>query len=88
MTARLLMLVSCLAVLGCGPLPGHPKPGPLVPRPDQVVDFPTLYRQNCSACHGAEGMNGPSYPLANPTYQALVDEQVLHQVWPTVIRAR
>jgi cytochrome c oxidase cbb3-type subunit III len=79
-TARLLMLVSCLAVLGCGPLPGHPKPGPEVPRPDSVVDFATLYRQNCSACHGAEGMNGPSYPLANPTYQALVDEQVLHQV--------
>jgi cytochrome c oxidase cbb3-type subunit III len=74
------MLVSCLAVLGCGPLPGHPKPGPEVPRPDEVVDFATLYRQNCSACHGAEGMNGPSYPLANPTYQALVDEQVLHQV--------
>ena len=80
MTARLLMLVSCLAVLGCGPLPGHPKPGPEVPRPDEVVDFPTLYRQNCSGCHGPEGMNGPSYPLANPTYQALVNEQELHQV--------
>jgi cytochrome c oxidase cbb3-type subunit III len=79
-TARLLLLVSCFAVLGCGPLPGHPKPGPEVPRPDEVVDFPTLYRQNCSGCHGAEGMNGPSYPLANPTYQALVDGQVLHQV--------
>jgi mono/diheme cytochrome c family protein len=78
--ARLLMtLVSCIAVLGCGPLPGRPKPGSEVPRPDSVVDFATLYRQNCSACHGADGMNGPSYPLANPTYQALVDEQVLHQ---------
>jgi mono/diheme cytochrome c family protein len=78
--ARLLMtLVSCIAVLGCGQLPGRPKPGPEVPRPDSVVDFATLYRQNCSACHGADGMNGPSYPLANPTYQALVDEQVLHQ---------
>jgi cytochrome c oxidase cbb3-type subunit 3/ubiquinol-cytochrome c reductase cytochrome c subunit len=75
-----LMLVSCIAVLGCGPLPGRPKPGPEVPRPDSVVDFATLYRENCSACHGAEGMNGPSYPLANPTYQALVDEQLLHQV--------
>jgi cytochrome c oxidase cbb3-type subunit III len=79
-TARLLMLVSCLTVLGCGPLPGRPKPGPEVPRPDSVVDFATLYRQNCSACHGAQGMNGPSYPLANPNYQALVDEQVLHHV--------
>lgn len=88
MMARLrsssLLLVSCVAscitVLGCGSLPGHPKPGPEVPRPDSVLDFATLYRQNCSACHGAGGMNGPSYPLANPNYQALVDEQFLHQV--------
>ncbi len=80
MTARLLMLVCCVTVVGCGPLPGHPKPGPEVPRPESVVDFATLYRQNCSACHGAEGVNGPSYPLANPAYQALVNEQILHQV--------
>jgi cytochrome c oxidase cbb3-type subunit III len=78
--ARFLMtLVSCIAVLGCSQLPGRPKPGPEVPRPDSIVDFATLYSQNCSACHGAQGMNGPSYPLANPTYQAMVDEQVLHQ---------
>jgi cytochrome c oxidase cbb3-type subunit III len=75
-----LMLVSCFVVLGCEQLPGRPKPGPEVPRPDSVTDFATLYRENCSACHGAEGMNGPSYPLANPEYQELVDEQVLHQV--------
>lgn len=81
MTARpFITLLSCIAVLGCGQLPGKPGPGPEVPLPDSVVNFTTLYRQNCSACHGAEGMNGPSYPLANPKYQALVDEQVLHQI--------
>lgn len=74
------MLVSCIAVLGCGQLPGHPKPGPEVPNPESVVDFATLYRENCSGCHGTDGKNGPSYPLANPTYQALVNEQVLHDV--------
>jgi cytochrome c oxidase cbb3-type subunit III len=79
MARLLLTLVSCVAVVGCGQLPGRPKPGPEVPRPDSIVDFATLYSQNCSACHGAQGMNGPSYPLANPTYQAMVDEQVLHQ---------
>ena len=80
MMARLLLtLVSCIAVLGCSQLPGRPKPGPEVPRPESIVDFATLYSQNCSACHGAQGMNGPSYPLANPTYQAMVDEQVLHK---------
>jgi cytochrome c oxidase cbb3-type subunit III len=79
-TARLLMLLSCLTVAGCSSMPGRPKPGPEVPRPDSIVDFATLYGENCSACHGAGGMNGPSYPLANPKYQALVDEQRLHQV--------
>ncbi|MGB8534841.1 MAG: c-type cytochrome [Acidobacteriaceae bacterium] len=84
MTARALLssltLISCLAVLGCEQLPGRPKPGPEVPRPDSVTDFATLYRENCSACHGPQGMNGPSYPLANPVYQALVTEQVLQKV--------
>jgi cytochrome c oxidase cbb3-type subunit III len=73
------MLVFCMSVLGCRQLPGHPKPGPEVPNPDSVQDFATLYKQNCSACHGAQGANGPSYPLANPIYQSLVDEQILHQ---------
>jgi cytochrome c oxidase cbb3-type subunit 3/ubiquinol-cytochrome c reductase cytochrome c subunit len=44
------------------------------------MDFPTLYSQNCSGCHGAEGKNGPAYPLSTPVYQALVDEQQLRQV--------
>lgn len=73
-------LLSCMAVLGCVSLPGRPKPGPEVPRPDSIVDFATLYGENCSGCHGASGVNGPSYPLANPTYQAIVDEPTLRQV--------
>jgi mono/diheme cytochrome c family protein len=79
-TRRLLIFLCCLAVVGCGQLPGHPKPGPEVPRPDSVMDFDTLYSENCSGCHGAKGVNGPSYPLANPAYQSLVDEQHLRQV--------
>ncbi len=74
------MLLSIAAAVGCGSLPGRPKPGPEVPRPDSVVDFATLYGENCSACHGEKGINGPSYPLANPTYQALVDESRLREV--------
>jgi cytochrome c oxidase cbb3-type subunit III len=82
-TARLLMLVLCMTVFGCGQLPGHPKPGPEVPRPEAVLDFKTLYVQNCSGCHGDQGMNGASYPLANPAYQSLVDEQTLRQTTAT-----
>jgi cytochrome c oxidase cbb3-type subunit III len=75
-----LLWMSCLAVTGCDQLPGKPKPGPEVPRPDQIVDFPTLYSQNCSGCHGDRGMNGSAYPLANPVYQSLVDEEGLRKV--------
>jgi cytochrome c oxidase cbb3-type subunit 3 len=76
----LLILVCCGLMLGCDQLPGRPKPGPEVPRPDAILDFPTLYRENCAACHGDQGRNGPSYPLANPEYQALVDEQTVHTI--------
>ena len=75
-----LLGLSCMAVFGCSSLPGRPKPGPEVPRPDSVVDFATLYSENCAACHGEKGMNGPSYPLANPKYQSVVDETILRQV--------
>jgi cytochrome c oxidase cbb3-type subunit 3/ubiquinol-cytochrome c reductase cytochrome c subunit len=37
-------------------------------RPDQVLDFPTLYRENCSACHGEWGRMGAAISLANPVY--------------------
>jgi cytochrome c oxidase cbb3-type subunit 3 len=62
-------------VSGCGPAPGYP-PDP-VPRPDAINDFATLYSQNCAACHGANGQNGPAIDLANPEYQALVDDSTL-----------
>ena len=76
----ILILILCVAIAGCASLPGRPKSGSETPRPSAVLDFPTLYQQNCTACHGATGMNGPSYPLANPAYQAVVDESVLRQV--------
>jgi len=80
MARSFLLLLCCGMMLGCDQLPGRPKPGPEVPRPDAVLDFATLYAQNCSACHGDQGRNGPSYPLANAEYQALVDGQTLKKI--------
>jgi cytochrome c oxidase cbb3-type subunit 3/ubiquinol-cytochrome c reductase cytochrome c subunit len=39
-----------------------------------------LYAQNCAACHGADGLKGPSTPLASPVYQTLVDDATLVRV--------
>ncbi|HEY4048539.1 MAG TPA: c-type cytochrome [Acidobacteriaceae bacterium] len=77
---HIAFFATSVVLQGCNFAPGKPKPGVEVPRPDAVLDFPTLYQQNCSACHGAKGMDGSSYPLANPEYQALVDESTLHNV--------
>ncbi|MGA2909996.1 MAG: c-type cytochrome [Terracidiphilus sp.] len=74
-----LLLAAAFAALliGCGHAPGYP-PDPIL-RPDAVSDFATLYNQNCSACHGATGQSGPAIDLANPEYQALVDDATLRK---------
>jgi cytochrome c oxidase cbb3-type subunit III len=72
-------LLACAAALlgGCAHAPGDP-PNP-IPRPTAVTDFATLYSRNCAACHGANGQNGPAIDLANPEYQALVDDTTLRK---------
>jgi cytochrome c oxidase cbb3-type subunit 3 len=73
------VLLVCLAAFsaGCEHAPGYP-PSP-IPRPSEVTDFAALYSENCSACHGANGQNGPAIDLANPEYQALVDDAALRK---------
>ncbi|MEO8736216.1 MAG: c-type cytochrome [Edaphobacter sp.] len=69
-----------LVIFGCNSAPGRPKPGPEVPRPDQIQDFATLYKQNCAACHGENGKQGAAVSLANPEYLALAGEDTLLQI--------
>lgn len=76
--AALIGLAVCF-LSGCR-LPGRPEAGPEVPRPDQVLSFDQLYARNCSGCHGAEGKNGAATDLANPEYEALIDDATLRNV--------
>jgi cytochrome c oxidase cbb3-type subunit 3 len=64
---------------GCD-LPGRPKPGPEVPRPEAVVSFDALYGDTCAGCHGKTGENGSAADLANPEYQALIEDASLRDV--------
>lgn len=64
-------LVTCAVALtaaGCNGAPGKPGPESEVPRPEQVLDFSTLYAQNCAACHGVNGKGGAAIALNNPVY--------------------
>ena len=77
-TAR-LMLMGLVALTGCH-APGRPQPDDVVPRPEAVMSFDKLYAQNCAGCHGVDGQNGAATNLANPVYQALVDDATLRDV--------
>ena len=72
-------VLACFASLtvACAHAPGYP-PNPII-RPSEITDFATLYSENCSACHGANGQNGPAIDLANPEYQELVDDTTLRK---------
>lgn len=68
------------ALAGCGSMPGAHGADQPPPRPEQVLDFHTLFEQNCQACHGAGGQNGPAMDLANPEFQAMIDDNRLRAI--------
>ena len=78
MTGRWIVPVlaafASLGMSGCGVVSGKPSVSSDVPRPEQVLDFETLYDQNCAGCHGADGKNGAAMSLANPVYLAFAGE--------------
>ncbi len=84
--------LSAFAVLplvllsACSTPNGQPQKGSEPVAPNQVVDFGTLYAQNCAACHGAEGRGGASIALANPVYLAIVSENAVHNVVANGVR--
>jgi cytochrome c oxidase cbb3-type subunit III len=85
-TARAILSLIPLALLvgslGCHRKIGPPNDQEELIRPENVASFDRLYKQNCSACHGESGSGGPALDLANPKYQAVVDDASLKR-WIT-----
>jgi cytochrome c oxidase cbb3-type subunit 3 len=78
----LIPIALLLGSLGCERKIGAPNDQEELMRPENVASFDRLYKQNCSACHGESGSGGPALDLANPKYQALVDDASLKR-WIT-----
>ena len=72
LTGLLSMLLSA-----CGTPHGQPPEGSEPVAPDQILQFATLYAQNCAGCHGANGKGGPAIALADPVYLALADDAAI-----------
>jgi len=71
---------------GCGTPRGEPRKDSEVPAPNQVVDFGTLFAQNCAGCHGTEGRGGAAIALNNPVYLAIADDAAIREVVANGVR--
>jgi cytochrome c oxidase cbb3-type subunit III len=83
MNPRLTLLGCCITgllfLLGCDRLPGKPTAADVELEPRQVRDFDVLFGQNCSGCHGKDGNGNGALALNNPTYLAIVSDDVLRR---------
>jgi mono/diheme cytochrome c family protein len=70
-----------LLIAGCDlHLPGRPDPADKYQRPDAILDFAALYKQNCAGCHGANGTLGPAPPLNDDLFRTIVPLEELVRV--------
>jgi cytochrome c oxidase cbb3-type subunit 3 len=72
--------LSIVLLSACNSPHGEPQVGSEPVAPNQVLDFATLYAQNCAGCHGAQGRGGVAIALADPVYLAIVDNGAMHRV--------
>jgi cytochrome c oxidase cbb3-type subunit 3 len=88
-TSRYLCVFAGLGMTllwGCGSAPGAPRKGSETLAPNEVVQFGTLYAENCAGCHGPEGRGGAAIALADPVYLGIADEAALRTVIANGVR--
>jgi cytochrome c oxidase cbb3-type subunit 3 len=79
-TPAALAALSLVMLAACSTPDGEPQRNSEPVAPSQVLDFDTLYAQNCAGCHGAQGRGGASIALANPVYLAIIDETTMRNI--------
>jgi cytochrome c oxidase cbb3-type subunit 3 len=75
-----LLLMLALVNVGCNSAAGRPAEDSEVLRPNKVLNFNTLYQQNCAGCHGEQGKGGAAVALNSPVYLAIADDATLRRV--------
>jgi len=71
-----LAIAAMLAATACGNRAAAPIESVVI-RPDRILDFATLYSDNCGGCHGPDGQRGAALSLANPVYLAIASDAVI-----------
>jgi cytochrome c oxidase cbb3-type subunit 3 len=86
LACALFAVAGAMFLAGCSTSPGKPAAGSETIAPNDVLDFGTLYAQNCAGCHGAEGRGGAAIALGDPVYLAIVDDAAIRKVVATGVR--
>jgi cytochrome c oxidase cbb3-type subunit 3 len=68
------LALGAILISACGTPRGQPHGSAEVLAPNEVLEFPPLYSDNCAGCHGGNGRGGAAIALANPVYIALADD--------------
>jgi len=72
--------LAAIVLSGCGAPHGQPGKGSEVLAPNEILEFGTLYAENCAGCHGTEGRGGAAIALADPVYLAIADDAAIRKV--------
>jgi mono/diheme cytochrome c family protein len=75
-----------MLLVGCAAPPGQPRKGSETLAPSEVLDFGTLYAENCAGCHGAEGRGSAAIALSDPVYLAIANDTVMRKVIANGVR--
>jgi len=72
--------LSAMLLSGCASPQGQPRKGSEPLAPNEIMDFGTLYTENCAGCHGVEGRGSAAIALSDPVYLAIADDAAIRNV--------
>ena len=76
------LAISCalsVMLFGCATPHGQPQKGSQSLAPNEVLEFATLYAENCAGCHSAGERGGAAIALSNPVYLAIADDAAIRK---------
>jgi cytochrome c oxidase cbb3-type subunit 3 len=78
--------ITAVLLSGCASPHGKPRRDSETLAPNEVLEFGTLYAENCAGCHGAEGRGGAAIALADPVYLAIANDAAMRKAIANGVR--